>query len=84
MIAKSFAIFYRILLLAALTTIAFYARLIYERMPLTYGDWVQARRANPSERAAALNREVIVKVPDTLTVDVDNEVQITGSVSIEQ
>lgn len=49
---------YRVLLLVVLCVIAFYARLIYERMPMTEGEW-RATMANPD----TLHRLVDQRLP---------------------
>ena len=86
-------VIYRILLLALLGTIASNAYLIHEQMPLNYGELRNSTKLSADMRRQISNREAVVYIPNTVSVDVDNtsldvevqnEVQVTGSVSIER
>jgi hypothetical protein len=90
---KAFMVVYRILLLGALGTIAGYAYLIHERMPLSYGELRNSSKLRSDVRRQILDRQAVVHIPDTISVEVDNspldvevqnEVQVTGSVSIDR
>jgi hypothetical protein len=90
---KVFMVIYRILLLSAVGTIATYAYLIHERMPLTYGELRSSSKLTAEERQRILDRQAVVHIPGTvdanvtnysLNVEVQNPVEVTGSVSIER
>jgi hypothetical protein len=91
---------YRVFLLVVLCVIAFYARLIYQRMPMTLGEWSETSQNPAIRRALVSNRMPVVRIPDevdvniprdvdvnvtndTLDVNVQNEVTVSGAVSIE-
>jgi hypothetical protein len=52
---KLLTVLYRVLLLVVLCVIAFHAHLIYERMPLTFGEWFKTKH-DPVNR-----RELVAK-----------------------
>ena len=73
---------YRILVLAALGTIASYAYLIHERMPLTYGELKSSSKLRGEERRQILDRQAVVRIPETVNVDITNsslDVDVTNS-----
>jgi hypothetical protein len=72
--------------------IAFYDRLIYERMPLTYGEWYK-HMTNALVTSNMRTECSLIRIPDevdvnvtngTLDVEVENQVEVSGTVSIER
>jgi len=63
---------YRLLLLGVLSAIAFYTYLIYQRMPMTMGEWVTIKDRT-ARRNVIADRMPVVKIPDELDVNVTNE-----------
>jgi hypothetical protein len=47
-----------------LGSIATYAYLIYERMPLSYGELKNLSRLHGEERRRVLDRQAVVRVPE--------------------
>jgi hypothetical protein len=100
--SKLFSCLYRCALLILLGVIAAYSFLIYERMPMTVGEFAKIKDEH-ERRDMLANRTPMIKVPGTvdvnvtnasldvdadvtnseLDVNVQNEVTVSGTVSIE-
>jgi hypothetical protein len=64
---------YHLLKLAGIITIAVFAILIYQRMPLTYGEYSSLKGNRTALKDAANNRMAVVGIPGEVKVDVTND-----------
>ncbi len=66
-------VIYHLLKLAGIGAIAVFAGLIYQRMPLTYGEYVRAKANRTALQEAVSTRMPVIAVPGTVDVNVDND-----------
>lgn len=72
-LTKALVVVYHLLKLAGIGTIAVFAVLIYERMPMTYGEYTRLKANRSPLKDTANNRTPVVGIPGTVKVDVTNE-----------
>jgi hypothetical protein len=72
-LAKVSLVIYHLLKLAGIVKIAVFAVLIYQRMPLTYGEYTSLKANRSALKDIANNRMPVVGIPGTVKVDVTND-----------
>jgi hypothetical protein len=80
-LGKVLIVVYDLLKLAGIGTIAVFAVLIYERMPMTYGEYTRLKANRSAIKDTANNRMPVIGIPGTVKVDVTNdplEVEVDG------
>ena len=80
-LAKVSLVIYHLLKLVGIGTIAVFAVLIYQRMPLTYGEYTGLKANRSALKDIANNRMPVVGIPGVVKVDVTNdplEVELDG------
>jgi hypothetical protein len=72
-LGKVSLVIYHLLKLIGIGTIAVFAVLIYQRMPLTYGEYSRIKADHSAFKDIATNRLPVVWIPGTVKVDVTND-----------
>jgi hypothetical protein len=72
-LTKALVVGYHLLKLAGIGTIAVFAVLIYQRMPMTYGEYSSLKANRSALKDAANNRMPVIGIPGTVKVDVTND-----------